>query len=141
MSVDYTLHSLLALWSLVLGVACGFVYEFFRLLHRLHPCLLADPSGRSFLWIDLYSRHDAFVFQFILWENALLCIPRRSSWLYTMVFHVRKSFQTSMSSYFQHCFASRKISSSLFSYLRRNLSYFNPRRRRLRCKAFYQKEQ
>ena len=105
------------------------------------PCLLADPSGRSFLRFDLYRRHDAFVFQFILWENALLCISRSSSRLCSMVFHLRKSFQTSMSSYFQRRFASRKIFTSLFSYLRRNVSYFTPRRRRLRCKAFYQKEQ
>jgi len=37
MSITYSLFYLLALWSLILGVASGFVYEFFRLLHRLHP--------------------------------------------------------------------------------------------------------
>ena len=128
MSVDYTLHSLLAFWSVILGVACGFVYEFFRLLHRLHPraywlILLEDlffgsicTAGMMLLFFNLsFGRMRCYAFPgvllgFILW-------------------------------YFQRRFASRKISSSLFSYLRRNVSYFTPRRRRIRCKAFYQKEQ
>ena len=37
MSVSYHLHTLLALWSLLLGVFLGFCYEFFRFAHRLHP--------------------------------------------------------------------------------------------------------
>ncbi len=37
MSTNYLLHSLLALWSLLLGAFLGFVYEFFRIFHRLHP--------------------------------------------------------------------------------------------------------
>ena len=37
MSVDYSLHSLLVLWSVLLGVFFGFVYEFFRVAHRFHP--------------------------------------------------------------------------------------------------------
>lgn len=37
MSVSYILYDLLALWSLIFGVAMGFLYEFFRLLHSLHP--------------------------------------------------------------------------------------------------------
>ncbi len=37
MSVSYELHTLLALWSLLLGVFLGFCYEFFRFAHRLHP--------------------------------------------------------------------------------------------------------
>lgn len=37
MSTNYLLHSLLALWSLILGAFLGFVYEFFRISHRFHP--------------------------------------------------------------------------------------------------------
>ena len=37
MSVSYHLHTMLALWSLLLGVFLGFCYEFFRFAHRLHP--------------------------------------------------------------------------------------------------------
>ena len=36
MSVSYSLHFLLAGWSVIAGIALGFLYEFFRLLHRLH---------------------------------------------------------------------------------------------------------
>lgn len=36
MSVSYSLHFLLAGWSVLAGIALGFLYEFFRLLHRLH---------------------------------------------------------------------------------------------------------
>lgn len=37
MSVTYSLFYLLALWAFLLGIASGFLYEFFRMLHRLHP--------------------------------------------------------------------------------------------------------
>lgn len=37
MSVSYHLHTMLALWSVLLGVFLGFCYEFFRFAHRLHP--------------------------------------------------------------------------------------------------------
>ncbi len=37
MSVSYSLHFLLAGWSVLAGVLLGFLYEFFKLLHRLHP--------------------------------------------------------------------------------------------------------
>lgn len=43
MNVPYQLHFLLALWSLLTGLLLGFIYEFFRILHHLHPrakCLL-----------------------------------------------------------------------------------------------------
>lgn len=40
MSVSYSLHFLLAGWSVIAGIALGFLYEFFRLLHRLHRCAL-----------------------------------------------------------------------------------------------------
>lgn len=36
MSVSYSLHFLLAGWSVIAGIALGFLYEFFRLLHRLY---------------------------------------------------------------------------------------------------------
>ena len=37
MSVSYHLHTMLALWSVLLGAFLGFCYEFFRFAHRLHP--------------------------------------------------------------------------------------------------------
>ena len=40
MSVSYSLHFLLAGWSLIAGFALGFLYEFFRLLHRLYHLAL-----------------------------------------------------------------------------------------------------
>lgn len=39
MSVSYSLHYLLAVWSVLTGMLLGFLYEFFRLLHRVHPQL------------------------------------------------------------------------------------------------------
>ena len=36
MSISYSLHFLLAGWSVLTGIALGFLYEFFRLLHQLH---------------------------------------------------------------------------------------------------------
>lgn len=41
MSVEYSLHFWLAIWSVLAGFAFGFLYEFFRLAHRLHPRLYA----------------------------------------------------------------------------------------------------
>lgn len=37
MSVSYSLHFLLAGWSVLTGLVLGFLYEFFRLMHRSHP--------------------------------------------------------------------------------------------------------
>ena len=89
MSVDYTLHSLLALWSVILGAVCGLVYEFFRLLHRLHPrahwlILLEDLSfglictaGMMLLFFNLsFGRMRFYAFPgvllgFVLWYFTL----------------------------------------------------------------------
>lgn len=85
MSVSYILFDLLALWAVILGAALGLLYEFFRLLHLLHPrvswlifledllfCMLCT-FGLLLLFFNLsYGRMRmyAFVFTaagFVLW--------------------------------------------------------------------------
>ena len=100
MSVSYSLFYLLALWAWILGVISGFVYEFFRLLHRLHPratwlifledllfCLFCT-CGMLLLFFNLsYGRMRlyAFVFAgigFLLWYCTAGKLFRKAlSWL------------------------------------------------------------
>ena len=95
MSVDYVLHSLLALWSILLGCFLGFVYEFFRGLHRFHPhmgwliCLedilfsLICAVGMMLLFFNLsFGRMRFFAFPgivlgFVIWYFTLGRLFRR----------------------------------------------------------------
>lgn len=40
MNISYELHFLLAGWSLITGCLLGMIYEWFCLLHRIHPKLI-----------------------------------------------------------------------------------------------------
>lgn len=105
MSVDYLLHTLLALWSVILGAFFGLVYEFFRLLHRFHPratlliCVedllfaLICAVGMMLLFFNLsFGRMRFYAFPgvvlgFVIWYYTLgrlfrrvcACISRRLS--------------------------------------------------------------
>lgn len=95
MNVDYALHGLLALWSVLLGGFLGFVYEFFRVLHRFHPrlywliCLedilfsLICSLGMMLLFFNLsFGRMRFFAFPgmvlgFVIWYFTLGRLFRR----------------------------------------------------------------
>lgn len=95
MSVDYLLHTLLALWSVILGAFFGFVYEFFRLSHRMHPrttwliCIedllfaLICSAGMMLLFFNLsFGRMRFYAFPgvvlgFVVWYYTLGRLFRR----------------------------------------------------------------
>lgn len=96
MSVSYTLHFLLAGWSVLAGIALGFVYEFFRLLHRLHARVvwllfledllfcLCCTCALSLLFFNLsYGRmrlyaFAGFAFGFAVWYFTFGALFRRA---------------------------------------------------------------
>ena len=105
MSVDYLSHSLLALWSLILGCFLGFVYEFFRLLHRFHPramwliffedllFAMICSAGMMLLFFNLsFGRMRFFAFPgmilgFLIWYFTLGRVFRRGWMLLSRLLH------------------------------------------------------
>lgn len=77
MNVPYAKHFLLALWAVPTGMFMGFLYEWFRILHRLHPdrkvliffedllfCLLCSVSMMLLFFNLSYGRMRFYGFVF-----------------------------------------------------------------------------